>query len=168
MPRLQSRVPYCSNPCWIVGAASHNSHARRSNAYRPVTHPSLVHCTIHRASEVTAVGYCSIGAKGSSLREFCAVAVVESPKAAMRPDDSTWVQPRAPLLGQQGIKLNVLAARNVCLESHCSAQETLELPRERRVYRKRRTIRSHAARAENNPRPRCVDNPAGAQRLQSM
>jgi hypothetical protein len=64
--------------------------------------------------------------------------------------------------------LNLLAARNVCLEYHCSAQETLDLPRARRFYRIRRTIRSHAERAENNPRPRCVDNPDGAQWLQSM
>jgi hypothetical protein len=31
-------------------------------------------------------------------------------------------------------KLNVLAARIVCLEQHCSAQENLELPRVRRFY----------------------------------
>jgi len=31
-------------------------------------------------------------------------------------------------------RLNVLAARNVCLQSNCSAQENLELPRVHQLY----------------------------------
>ena len=65
------------------------------------------------------------------------------------------------------MKLNVLAARIVCLEPHRIAQENLELPRVRRFYRNGKTIRSRAARAENNLLPGRGDNPVGARLLPS-
>src|ERR1700683_964040 len=63
------------------------------------------------------------------------------------------------------VKLNVLAAWLVCLEPHCSAQENLELPRVRRFYRTRNTIRWRAARGESNPLRGHEDNPDGARLL---
>src|SRR5271165_2342256 len=69
----------------------------------------------------------------------------------------TGAQPARPLT------LIVLAARNLCLQAHGSAQENLELPRVHPLYRTGRIIRSRAARAENNLLPGYVDNPGGAQ-----
>jgi integrase len=43
-------------------------------------------------------------------------------------------RPGAPVLGYRRVKLNMLAARIARFESHCSTQENLELPRERRFY----------------------------------